>query len=36
VKAVRVQAPAPRGDSWDDLRADRIGSLVDETVYHLS
>ena len=36
VMAVRVQAPAPRGDSWDDVRVERIGSLVDEAVFHLS
>lgn len=36
VMAVRSPTPTPRSDSWDDVRAQRIGSLVDETVFHLS
>lgn len=31
-----VRASTARGDTWDDVRANRIGSLVDETVFHLS
>lgn len=35
VMAVPAAAP-PRGDSWDAVRADRLGSLVDDTVLHLA